>query len=269
MSRCSDIRRWALPAALSLAFHAVLFLLPVGPDVLEPRPVMRLTLARPVRVPGSLRPAGGGAQGNEARPLLPSPPPAPLQKDEPRSEIDPRKKADSAKETKQSPKPQRKPVSKAKPKPTPKLKPKPEPKPVADPAVREVPGEASAVVRGRAPLPNAGGSGLGGGRGGAVGSGEGTSSGPGSETGPVDVGTLRILSKTPPEYPLFSRKRREEGQLTILITIQSGCVTDAQVERGSGYPRLDEAALRAVRTWRFDHPGRIRARVPVSFHLER
>ncbi len=269
MSLGSNARRWALPAALSLAFHAVLFLLPVGPDVLEPRPVMRLTLARPARVPGPPRPAGGGAQGNEARTLLPSPSPAPLRKDEPRSEIDPRRKVDSAKETKQSPQPQRKPVSKAKPKPTPKPKPKPEPQPVADPVVREAPGEASAVVQGRAPLPNAGGSGLGGGRGGAVGSGEGTSSGPGSETGPVDVGTLRILSKTPPEYPLFSRKRREEGQLTILITIQSGRVTDAQVERGSGYPRLDEAALRAVRTWRFDHPGRIRARVPVSFRLER
>ena len=190
MSRCSDIRRWALPVALSLAFHAVLLLLPVGPDVLEPRPVMRLTLARPARVPGPPRPAGGGAQGNEARPLLSSPPPAPIRKDEPRSEIDPRKKADSAEETKQSPKPQRKPVSKAKPKPTPK----PEPKPVADPAVRKAPGEASAVVRGRAPLPNAGGSGLGGGRGGAVGSGEGTSSGPGSETGPVDVFQLLFFS---------------------------------------------------------------------------
>lgn len=181
------------------------------------------------------------------------------------SEINPRKKADSAKKSKQSPKPQRKPASKAKPEPTPK----PKPKPVVDPAVREAPGEASVVVRGRTPLPNAGGSGFGGGRDGAVGSGEGTSSGPGSETGPVDVGTLRILSRTPPEYPLFSRKRREEGRLTILITIQSGRVTDAQVERGSGYPRLDEAALRAVRTWRFDHPGRIRARVPVSFRLER
>ncbi len=180
-------------------------------------------------------------------------------------EINPRKKADSAKKSKQSPKPQRKPASKAKPEPTPK----PKPKPVADPAVREAPSEDPTVVRGRAPLLNAGGSGLGGGRSGAVGSGEGTSSGPGAETGPVDVGTLRILSRTPPEYPLFSRKRREEGRLTILITIQSGRVIDAQVERGSGYPRLDEAALRAVRTWRFDHPGRIRARVPVSFRLER
>ncbi|WP_199735231.1 energy transducer TonB, partial [Fretibacterium sp. OH1220_COT-178] len=88
-------------------------------------------------------------------------------------------------------------------------------------------------------------------------------------TGPVDVGTLKILSKTPPEYPLFSRRRREEGKLTILITIESGRVVDAVVENGSGHARLDEAALKAVRTWRFDHAGRIRARVPVSFRLER
>lgn len=265
MSRCSDIRRWALPAALSLAFHAVLFLLPIGLNVTESRPAMRLTLLRPARVPGPPHPAGGDSQGNEAHPALPSSPFTSLQEDEPMSEINPRKKADSAKKSKKSPRPQRKPASKAKPEPT--LKPKP--KPVADPAVREAPSEAPTVVRGRASLLNAGGSGLGGGRSGAVGSGEGTSSGPGAETGPVDVGTLRILSRTPPEYPLFSRKRREEGRLTILITIQSGRVIDAQVERGSGYPRLDEAALRAVRTWRFDHPGRIRARVPVSFRLER
>ena len=88
-------------------------------------------------------------------------------------------------------------------------------------------------------------------------------------TGPVDVGTLKILSKTPPEYPLFSRRRREEGKLTILITIESGRVVDAVVENGSGHARLDEAALKAVRTWMFDHAGRIRARVPVSFRLER
>lgn len=261
MSRCSDIRRWALPAALSLAFHAVLFLLPIGLNVTESRPAMRLTLLRPARVPGPPHPAGGGDRGNEVRADLPSPPSAPLRKDEPKREIEPRRKTAPAKKTQQSPKPQRKPV--------PKAKPEPQPQPVANPAVREAPSEAPTVVRGRAPLPNAGGSGLGGGRSGAVGSGEGTSSGPGAETGPVDVGTLRILSRTPPEYPLFSRKRREEGRLTILITIQSGRVTDAQVERGSGYPRLDEAALRAVRTWRFDHPGQIRARVPVSFRLER
>lgn len=261
MSRCSDIRRWALPAALSLAFHAVLFLLPIGLNVTESRPAMRLTLLRPARVPGPPHPAGGGDRGNEVRADLLSPPSAPLRKDEPKREIDPRRKTAPAKKTQQSPKPQRKPV--------PKAKPEPQPRPVANPAVREAPSEAPTVVRGRAPLPNAGGSGLGGGRSGAVGSGEGTSSGPGAETGPVDVGTLRVLSRTPPEYPLFSRKRREEGRLTILITIQSGRVTDAQVERGSGYPRLDEAALRAVRTWRFDHPGRIRARVPVSFRLER
>lgn len=261
MSRCSDIRRWALPAALSLAFHAVLFLLPIDLNVTESRPAMRLTLLRPARVPGPPHPVGGGDRGNEVRADLPSPPSAPLRKDEPKREIEPRRKTAPAKKTQQSPKPQRKPV--------PKAKPEPQPQPVANPAVREAPSEAPTVVRGRAPLPNAGGSGLGGGRSGTVGSGEGTSSGPGAETGPVDVGTLRILSRTPPEYPLFSRKRREEGRLTILITIQSGRVTDAQVERGSGYPRLDEAALRAVRTWRFDHPGRIRARVPVSFRLER
>ena len=84
----------------------------------------------------------------------------------------------------------------------------------------------------------------------------------------MDVATLKILSKQPPEYPVFSRKRREEGKVSIIITIEAGHVVRADIERGSGHSRLDEAALRAVRTWRFDYPGRIRARVPVSFRLK-
>lgn len=86
--------------------------------------------------------------------------------------------------------------------------------------------------------------------------------------GPVDVAILKVLKKPAPEYPMTSRKRGEEGRVTILITIQSGRVTEASVERSSGFTRLDNAALQAVRRWIFDHQGTVRARVPVRFTLK-
>ncbi|GAB1486665.1 hypothetical protein MASR2M79_17160 [Aminivibrio sp.] len=58
--------------------------------------------------------------------------------------------------------------------------------------------------------------------------------------------TLSIVKRVVPVYPLFSRKRGEEGKAVILVTLQSGRVTDAEVERSSGSTRLDAAALRAA-----------------------
>ena len=84
----------------------------------------------------------------------------------------------------------------------------------------------------------------------------------------MDVGTLVVTKKVLPDYPSFSRKRREEGTVKIIITIENGGVTKAEVEASSGYERLDASALRAVRQWRFDSPGTVRARVPFAFRLQ-
>lgn len=251
-SKHGGLCRWVLPLFLSLAFHAALFSLPTGRHVPEPRPVLRLTLTRPERVSTPAGPAGGGARKSEPHVERPAPPLSARRKPEP---------------------PRRKPETRAEPSAKPKIDPPAEAlsearlprdfEPAGGPAVREPAADAG----GLSSMGAKGGS-LGGARDDGAEVGTDTSVGTGPETGPVDVETLRILSKTPPEYPLFSRKRREEGRLTILITIQSGRVIDARVEQGSGHPRLDEAALRAVRTWRFDHAGRIRARVPVRFQLK-
>lgn len=108
------------------------------------------------------------------------------------------------------------------------------------------------------------------------GSGNGTGSGSGSSTSSpgagngelVNIDTLTITKKVLPDYPAFSRKRREEGTVKILITIESGSVTEAKVESSSGSERLDSSALRAVRQWRFEHSGKVRARVPITFKLD-
>ncbi|GAB1400358.1 hypothetical protein MASR1M66_18130 [Aminivibrio sp.] len=84
----------------------------------------------------------------------------------------------------------------------------------------------------------------------------------------MDGETLSIVKRVVPVYPLFSRKRGEEGKAVILVTLQSGRVTDAEVERSSGSTRLDAAALRAARQWVFSDNVTVRARIPFLFRLD-
>lgn len=88
-----------------------------------------------------------------------------------------------------------------------------------------------------------------------------------SSGGVVDIGTLVVTKKISPDYPSFSRKRKEEGTVKIIITIENGIVSSAEIEQSSGYERLDASALRAVKQWRFDHSSKVRARVPFAFKL--
>ena len=79
----------------------------------------------------------------------------------------------------------------------------------------------------------------------------------------VDVSTLAVLKMITPDYPAFSRKRGEEGTVKIIVAVENGAVTAAEVEVSSGFARLDASAMRAVRQWRFG--GRLCARVRVPF----
>jgi protein TonB len=78
------------------------------------------------------------------------------------------------------------------------------------------------------------------------------------------------LRRVKPDYPAIARKRKEEGTVTLLISLEGGNVSSVRVEKSSGFPTLDEAAAAAVRKWRFE-PGknaaRMQARVPVTFKL--
>ena len=100
------------------------------------------------------------------------------------------------------------------------------------------------------------------------GSSDGVAGGTGTSDAIVDAGSLAVTKKVTPDYPSFSRKRKEEGTVKIIITIENGGVTKAEVEQSSGYERLDASAVRAVKQWRFDHPGKVRARVPFTFKLK-
>ncbi len=56
----------------------------------------------------------------------------------------------------------------------------------------------------------------------------------------------------PPEYPPSSQRNREEGVVVLQLLIGAdGRVKDAKIDKGSGFPALDEAALNGIKNWRF------------------
>ena len=67
-----------------------------------------------------------------------------------------------------------------------------------------------------------------------------------------------VLEHAPtPKYPRLARARGWEGVVEVRITVAAdGAVRDVQVEASSGRTLLDDAALEAVRQWRFK-PGRV------------
>ncbi len=72
--------------------------------------------------------------------------------------------------------------------------------------------------------------------------------------GPVSLTSelsVACPERTAPAYPSLSRRRNEEGTVTLRVELnENGQVISARVNTTSSFPRLDEAALEAVRTWR-------------------
>jgi protein TonB len=88
-----------------------------------------------------------------------------------------------------------------------------------------------------------------------------------------ELSDLKVSRRVKPDYPAIARKRREEGTVTLLITLEGANVLSVKVEKSSGFSALDEAAAAAVRRWRFEPDSRsrsrrIQARVPVTFRLK-
>lgn len=113
---------------------------------------------------------------------------------------------------------------------------------------------------------------------------------PGGKLGGVSGGVLggrgKAESTTPPNsdaaylrnprpaYPAMSRKAQESGTVLLRVFVGSdGHVRHLEVKTSSGFPRLDEAALAAVKRWVFQ-PGRQGPNavdawvlVPITFSL--
>ena len=57
--------------------------------------------------------------------------------------------------------------------------------------------------------------------------------------------------RSPPSYPALSMRMNEQGRVVLLVELNTeGRVAKVQVRTASGYRRLDEAAVNAVKGWR-------------------
>lgn len=82
------------------------------------------------------------------------------------------------------------------------------------------------------------------------------------------------LDNRAPDYPPLSRRLGEQGRVVLRVWVDTdGAAREVQLHASSGYPRLDEAAVAAVKRWRFvparrgDMPVAEWVRVPIPFVL--
>lgn len=84
--------------------------------------------------------------------------------------------------------------------------------------------------------------------------------------------SFSITHRVNPLYPAASKRAGEAGTVLLDIVVgPNGVATEINIERSSGFAALDEAAVAAVRKWRFtvsSDSDYARVRVPVTFKLE-
>ena len=57
--------------------------------------------------------------------------------------------------------------------------------------------------------------------------------------------------RSPPDYPRLAKRMNEQGKVVLRVELgEDGRVANVAVKTSSGYQRLDDAALNAVKTWR-------------------
>ena len=93
---------------------------------------------------------------------------------------------------------------------------------------------------------------------------------------PIRVGgnvqASRLIHRVEPEYPELARRARVSGRVIMQVIVsEGGAVEEVKIIRG--HPLLNEAALRAVRQWRYSpyflngEPIPVTATVTVNFVL--
>lgn len=84
--------------------------------------------------------------------------------------------------------------------------------------------------------------------------------------------SLACPERSAPAYPALSRRFGETGKVVLRVELdEQGLVAGARVETASGFERLDQAALTAVKSWRCNPPLRngqpVRAVAKQPFHF--
>ena len=92
----------------------------------------------------------------------------------------------------------------------------------------------------------------------------------------VNVPKPVVIQNTPPSYPEIARRNGWEGRVLVRVEVSAeGRPLSTSIAKSSGYGVLDQSALRAVKSWRFQPrtvagiptPGSVE--VPVNFALNR
>ncbi len=86
---------------------------------------------------------------------------------------------------------------------------------------------------------------------------------------------VSYLNNPAPDYPAMSRRAGEEGRVVMKVLVSAeGLAEDVQIEKTSGSDRLDNAAVNAVKRWRFipakknNQPLSAYVLVPMKFSLD-
>lgn len=147
-----------------------------------------------------------------------------------------------------------KPKPKPKKKPKPKPEPKPEPLPEAPPSERAITQEETPPEEDTAPPPP-----------------------PPPVTSPTaeendSLGApvtppredAHQLNNPRPAYPALSRRLREQGTVLLeILILPDGTVGEVKIKESSGFKRLDDTAMKAVKQWKYT-PAR-RGQEPIAY----
>ncbi|MGS1106449.1 energy transducer TonB [Achromobacter anxifer] len=237
--------------ALHAAVIGAIFMAPENrPELEEPEAIMVSVVDAPIPQIAKAEPTP-----EEPQPVTETPPEPPQPEVEP--EPEPELKPEPEPEPEPEPVVEKPPMPAPKPKPKPPPKPKPKPEPKQDVKVEPKP-EAPKAPPSGAP--------------------EGTQAPQGPQQGPppdqpVLVSSIEFQGARPmPNYPMASRRMREEGRVVVLVEINTqGLVERATIDASSGFPRLDESALAAARKGRFKPYTRngvaypAKAKIPFDF----
>ena len=92
----------------------------------------------------------------------------------------------------------------------------------------------------------------------------GTAASSDAPAGGKTIAAPRLLHKTEPQYPEEERRAGIEGTVAVKIEIQeNGEPGEISIVRSSGRAAFDEAAVQAVRTWRFVPAQEVESGRPV------
>lgn len=83
------------------------------------------------------------------------------------------------------------------------------------------------------------------------------------------------IQNPPPPYPDLAKQMRQEGIVMLSVDVnKEGDPVDVEIIQSSGFRLLDQAAVKAVRHWKFQ-PGRVgdiaiesKVEVPIRFRLQ-